>query len=140
MARAIAGLKDGKDRGGGGGIPADVCRHGETICSADCTNKSPMTAWDVGYVPQAWKGASIVTIYKKGDRTNCGNCRGISLLSIAGKIIARILFDRRPEVIPETQCGFRDNRSNVDVIFCLPQLQESALSRTDQCTWICRLQ
>ena len=42
-----------------------------------------------------------------------------------------------PEVVPETQCGFRGNRSRVDMIFCLQQLQEkkSALSRTDHCTW-----
>ena len=29
-------------------------------------------AWEVGSVPQAWKDAGIVTIYKKGDRTECG--------------------------------------------------------------------
>jgi hypothetical protein len=40
--------------------------------------------------------ASIVTIYKKGDRTDCGNYRRISLLSIAGRIFARILFNRQP--------------------------------------------
>ena len=86
-------------------------------------------AWEVGSVPQAWKDASIVTIYKKGDRTDCGNYRGNSLLPIAGKIFARILFNRvsthiTPEVVPETQCGFRGNRSTVDMIFCLRQLQE----------------
>ena len=37
MARAIAGLKDGKAPGGDG-IPADVWKHEERICSADCTN------------------------------------------------------------------------------------------------------
>ena len=73
-------------------------------------------AWKVGSVPQAWKDASIVTIYKKGDRTDCGNYRGISLLSIAGKNFTWILLNRlsthiTPEVVPETQCGFRGNRS-----------------------------
>ena len=38
MARAIAGLKDGKAPGGDG-IPAEGWKHAEeTICSADCTN------------------------------------------------------------------------------------------------------
>ncbi|KAK2183336.1 hypothetical protein NP493_315g03025 [Ridgeia piscesae] len=37
MARAIAGPKDGKAPGGDG-IPAEVWKQEETICSADCTN------------------------------------------------------------------------------------------------------
>ena len=51
-------------------------------------------AWEVGSVPQAWKNASIVTIYKKCDRTDCRIYRGISLLSIAGQIFAKILLNR----------------------------------------------
>ena len=91
-------------------------------------------AWEVGSVPQAWKGASIITIYKKGDRTDCGNYRGISLLSIAGNIFARILLNRlsthiTPEVVPETQCGFRCNRSTVDMIFRFRQLQEKCIEQ-----------
>ena len=35
----------------------------------------------MGSVPQAWKYANIVIIYKKGYRTDCGKYRGISLLS-----------------------------------------------------------
>ena len=90
-------------------------------------------AWEVGSVPQEWKDASIVTIYKKGDRTDCGNYRGISFLSIAGKIFARILLNRlsthiTPEVVPETHCGCRGNRSTVD-IFCLQQLQEKCIEQ-----------
>ncbi|KAK2163547.1 hypothetical protein NP493_1455g00025 [Ridgeia piscesae] len=86
--------------------------------------------WEVGSVPQTWKDANIVTTYKKGDRTDCGNYVGISLLSITGKIFARILLNRlsthiTPEVVPETQYGFRGNPSTVDVIFCLRQLQEN---------------
>ena len=49
-------------------------------------------------MPHAWQDANIVTILvgflKKGDRTNCGNYRGISLLSIASKMFARILLNR----------------------------------------------
>ena len=53
----------------------------------------------------------------------------MSLLSIAGMIFARILFNIlsthiTPELVPETHCGFRGNRSTVDMIFYLRQLQE----------------
>ena len=132
MAKAIAGLKDGKAPGGDG-IPAEVWKHGgDNLFSR--LHQLITNAWEVGSVPQAWKDASIVTIYKKGDRTDCGNYRGISLLSIAGKIFARILLNRlsthiTPEVVPETQCGFRGNRSTVDMIFCLRQLQEKCIEQ-----------
>ena len=132
MAKAIAGLKDGKAPGGDG-IPAEVWKHGgDNLFSR--LHQLITNAWEVGSVPQAWKDASIVTIYKKGDRTDSGNYRGISLLSIAGKIFARILLNRlsthiTPEVVPETQCGFSGNRSTVDMIFCLRQLQEKCIEQ-----------
>ena len=127
MARAIAGLKDAKAPGGDG-IPTEVWKHGgDNLFSR--LHQLITNAWEVGSVPQAWKAASIVTIYKKGDRTDYGNYRRISLLSIAGKIFARILLNRlpthiTPEVVPDAQSGFRGNRSTVDMIYCLRQLRE----------------
>ena len=52
------------------------------------------------------------------------NYRGITLLSIAGKILARILLNRLIPTIPqentpESQYGFRSNRGTVDMIFVL---------------------
>ena len=127
MARAIAGLKDGKEPGGDG-IPAEVWKHGGVNLFSRL-HQLNTNAWEMDSVQQAWKDASIITIYKKGDRTDCGNYRGISLLSIAGKIFARILLNRlsthiTPGVVPETQCGFKGNRNTIYMIFCLRQLQE----------------
>jgi len=52
-------------------------------------------AWTTGKLPQQRKDATIVTIYKKkGDRQVCGNSHGISLLSVAGKILARVMLQR----------------------------------------------
>ena len=45
--------------------------------------------WKAEEIPPDFRDAIIVTIFKK-----CGNYRGISLLSIAGKIITRILAQR----------------------------------------------
>jgi len=63
-------------------------------------------------LPRDFKDAIIVMLYKrKGEKQDCGNFRGISLLSIAGKILAKILQKRlqklAEEVLPESQCGFR---------------------------------
>ena len=129
-ARAIVGMKDGKTPGEDG-ISTEVWKHeGDNLFSR--LHQLITNAWEVGFVPQAWKDASIVTIYKRGDRTDCGNNRGISLLSIAGKNFARILLYKlsihiTPEVVPEKQCGFRGNRSTVEMILCLRQLQEKCI-------------
>ena len=41
--------------------------------------------WSKGKVPQQWKDAVITALHNKGDKTECGNYRGISLVSHAGK-------------------------------------------------------
>ena len=51
-------------------------------------------------------------------------------MSIAGKILARVLLNRlnehleRSGLLPESQCGFRKNRGTIDMIFTARQLQE----------------
>ena len=137
MARTIAGLKDGKAPGGDG-ISAEVWKHGrrrQSVQQIVSTNHQCL-------------GGGLCTTSMEGCQ-HCNrlqdmwsNYRGISLLFIAGgKIFARFLLNRlsthiTPEVVPETQCG---NRSTVDMIFCLRQLQvkciELHLSRTDHCAW-----
>ena len=124
--RAITCQKDGKAPGEDG-IPAEIWKHGrDTLFSR--LDQLITNAWEVGSVPHVWKNASIVHISMKGDRTDCGNYSGISICSIAGKIFVRILLNRlsthiTPEVVPETQCDFRCNRSTVDMVFCLRQVQ-----------------
>ena len=83
-----------------------------------------------GDVPQKLKDASIIHLYKrKGNRSQCDNHRGISLLSIAGKILARVVLNRLTtevidKVYPESQCGFRSGRGTADMVFAYRQLQE----------------
>ena len=75
------------------------------------------------------RDAKIVTLYKnKGERSDCNNYRGISLLSIVGKVFARVILSHLQKlaerVYPESQCGFRAERSTVNMIFSLRQLQK----------------
>ena len=71
-----------------------------------------------------------LALYKnKGEKSDCSNYRGITLLSIAGKILARVLLNRLIPTIAqgnklESQCGFRSNRGTVNMIFVLRQIQE----------------
>ena len=80
---------------------------------------------------QDFRDALVVTIYKrKGEHAECKNHQGMSLLAIAGKVLAKIVLNRlkliSEEVLPESQCGFRQGRSTSDMIFTLHQLQEKA--------------
>jgi hypothetical protein len=79
-------------------------------------------------LPQQWKESIIVPIHKKGDKTDCNNYRGMSLISTAYKIVSSILLVRLSpyvnEIIGDHQCGFRRNRSTTDQIFYIRQILE----------------
>ena len=43
-------------------------------------------SFDMGFVPMDWRGACIVPLYKgKGDKYECSNSRGISLLNVRSR-------------------------------------------------------
>ena len=84
-------------------------------------------SWEEGSVLHDMRDANIVTLYKnKGDRNDCNSYRGISLLSIVGKAFARIALKRMQHLAerfyPESQCGFKAQRSAIDMIFPPRQL------------------
>ena len=83
-------------------------------------------------MPQQWKYAIIMVLHKIKDRTECGNYRGISLVSHAGKILMKIItrhlneYCERVGVLPEEQSGFRPNRSTTNMMLVIRRLQELA--------------
>ena len=89
--------------------------------------------WKNGEFPDDWGKAIITPIYKKKDKLDCGNYRGISLLSHSGKsvttIIQRRMLKRAEEIISESQAGFRPGRSTVDQLFTLRQVTEKYLEK-----------
>lgn len=128
---AVKSLKNGKSPGADG-IPSEAYKYGgPDIVQALHTLFT--TCWEAAELPQDFKNATIVTIFKKGDRTQCGNYRGISLLSTAGKVLAKVLLSRLQQaaskILPESQSGFRPNRSTIDPIFTLRQLQEKSIEQ-----------
>jgi hypothetical protein len=84
--------------------------------------------WNKEEMPDQWKESIIVPIHKMGDKTDCINYHGISLISISYKILSKIpLLQLSPyvdEIIGDHQCGFRCNISTTDQIFCIPQILE----------------
>ena len=83
-------------------------------------------AWESSTVPADWRKAQIVPVHKKGSRTQCKNYRGISLLSVPGKVYATVLDKRiraiTEEKVLEEQGAFRRKRSCIDQIFTVRQL------------------
>ena len=49
---------------------------------------------DTGEIPQDWKNANTVPIFKKGDRPKPANYRPISLTPIITKMLEHILVSR----------------------------------------------
>ncbi|BHF63483.1 hypothetical protein SprV_0200647500 [Sparganum proliferum] len=127
--RAVQQLSSGKAPGSDA-IPAEVYKHGGPQLMDHLTVLF-QEMWRQGEVPQDFKDATIVHLYKrKWNRQICDNHRGISLLNIAEKIFARILLNRlnnhlEQGLLPESQCGFRRHRGTTDMIFAARQLQEN---------------
>lgn len=128
VSKAINQLKCGK-AAGIDGIPPEMWKYGGPTLHSRL-HDFIKTCWEKGKLPQDLRDAVIITLYKnKGDKSDCSNYRGITLLSIAGKILARVLLNRLVPAIaadhlPESQCGFRANRGTTDMVFVLRQLQE----------------
>ena len=85
-------------------------------------------------VPVDWVIACMVPLYKgKGDMYECSNFRGISLLSVVGKVYDRVLInrirDKTENVIAEVQGGFRRGRGCTDQIFTVRQICEKYLGK-----------
>ena len=132
VKRAIKRLKTGKAPGMDG-ITAEMLKYGgEAVI--DWMHLICNLAWKQGVVPGDWVKAIIVPLYKgKGSKDECGSYRGISLLSIPGKVYARILTVRMMEItesrVSEEQGGFRKGRGCVDQIFTVRMTAEKYLAK-----------
>ena len=128
VEKAILSLKDNKTA-----CPDNI--HAVVIKYGGCAlhrrlHNFILDSWSAKCLPMQWKNANIILVHKqKSDRAECGNSRGIFLFSVAGKVLAKIMFTRLLEhvvdlVMPDSQCGFRRGRCAIDMIFVARQLQE----------------
>ena len=127
VTKAIEQLKRRK-AAGIDGIPPEIWKDGGSALHSKL-HELLVCCWEQSKLPKDLRDAVIITLYKnKGEKSDCSNYRGITLLSIAGKILARVLLNRLLPIaedhLPESQCGFRANRGTTDMVFVLRQLQE----------------
>ena len=92
--------------------------------------------------PETWARGLIFPIFKGGpieDTYNPMKYRGITLLSVLGKLYAAVLNERVTEwiesrgILVEEQAGFRRNRSTVDQLFLLTEMIKNASQETYIC-------
>jgi sorting nexin-29 len=58
--------------------------------------------WNKEELPDQWKESATVSFHKKGNKIDCSNYRGISLLSTSYKILSNILLSRLSPYIYES--------------------------------------
>jgi hypothetical protein len=90
--------------------------------------------WDTD--PEDWEAilheAEVIALPKKGDITNLGNYRGICLLQVISRLLARIVARRlskyleKKGILATDQWGFRPLRSAVDALFVLSRVVADA--------------
>ena len=87
--------------------------------------------WDKESIPRTWRQGLIVKLPKKGDLTECGNWRGITLTSVPSKVFGRVIIDRIKEgvdnMLRDEQAGFRSGRGTVEQIFILRNIVEQVV-------------
>ncbi|KAK4822917.1 LOW QUALITY PROTEIN: hypothetical protein QYF61_023417, partial [Mycteria americana] len=79
-------------------------------------------SWESGKVPDDWKLANVIPIYKKGMREDPGNYRPVNLTSVPGKIMEIILGTverhlKNNAIIRHNQHGFTKGNKAFDTVF-----------------------
>ena len=75
-----------------------------------------------GIFPDDWKLARITPIYKDGSKTQCGNYRPISVISIVAKVFEKLVcnqlrfFMKENNIIIDEQSGFHPYHSTETIL------------------------
>jgi hypothetical protein len=99
-------------------------------------------AWEKEKVPEDWTKGIIFPIYKDGDKKDTGNYRGITLLSIVGKVYTQVLNERlmtwseKNKILVEEQGGFRPERGCPDQLFTLVEILKNRGKKETFCCFI----
>ena len=70
-----------------------------------------------GYIPDEWKAANVIPLFKKGDHSQTCNYRPVSLTSICSKLLEHIVYScifshlKEHNILCEEQHGFQAGKS-----------------------------
>ena len=134
---AIKELQRGKSAGEDG-IINELFIYGEAALTPYLTVLFNFV-FENGIFPNEWTKGLLVPLHKKGSINIKENYRGITLLSVVGKLFTRVLNNRLNKwaesygIYVDAQYGFRKGRSTVDCIFILHQLINDYVARSKSC-------
>ena len=129
IAKAVRLLNSNK-AAGPDSIPPEALK-ADVPTTVDILYNLFIKVWEEEDFPTDWREGHLVKLPKKGDLSNCNNYRGITLLSIPGKVFNRILLERIKEAtdkqLRDNQAGFRKYRSCTDQVATLRLIVEQSL-------------
>ena len=85
-------------------IPAELIKTGGRKIRSE-NNQLINSNWNKEELHEEWQGSINLPAYNKGDKTDCGNFRDISLLSITYKILSSIMPSRLTPKFRENYWG-----------------------------------
>ena len=122
----IKSLRSGKSPGQDN-LSTEVFK-ADTQLAADLRQPLFKDIWEGKKLPEDWTERVIVKIPKKGALNNCNDGRGISLLSVSSKILAKINLQRIANTVDQQlkreQAGFRKGKRCTNQIFTLRNIIE----------------
>ena len=136
--QCVRKLKNDKT-GGSDGIVGELLKYGGSGM-VDLLEQLFSVIWQEEIVSRQSRDGLIVNIFKKGDREDPGNYRGITLLSVVGKVFCKILNNKlvqcldKEGALHERQAGFRLNRGCMDNVYTLNEIVQGRL-REDKKTF-----
>ena len=136
LSQVIAKLRGGKAPGCDNVLPDFWIALSSNADAATVLLHLLNKTWRAKQVPNSWKHATVVTLFKKGSTALPENYRPISLLSVSYKVLAGLLLLRLQtggveERLRESAFGFRARRSTGDAIFIAKRLIENTLAKKE---------
>ena len=114
LSKALGELKSGKAGGSSNILPEMVKVVGSDREFLELLLDLIYTVWEERQVPP---DAIIIPIPKKGNLSDCNNWRGIALLEVIGKVVAKLLQQRSQVIaereLPESQCMWFSQRKRL---------------------------
>src|SRR5215469_6371729 len=113
VEETVRKIKKGK-AAGRDGIMGEMIRAGG-VAMCRWLARLMSVCWKRGGVPKDWQEACVVSVYKRrGNKNECASYRGISMMSVVGKLYGRVVIDRVKNIteglVGEEQGGFRKGR------------------------------
>jgi len=102
VSKAVQGLKNNKAFGPDG-IPGEIFKYGGQYL-LHRLHRFILLTWNSKQLPQQWKDANIITIFKRiGDQAVCGNSRG----SLCSQLCSQNTADFRSNTLCEENLQLR---------------------------------